>query len=332
MYQETALETTAKVGNFPFFTQVVSQNTISSLVPTFLRHGQFELSFAVQTIKKYEECLGMIVRDIGDLSVEAITLTNVTELKQKIIMRGAGDARVASMIFALKSLLKFCRENLELEVLDYRKIKSPKRRRREVLFLTPEEIQQFIDAIKYQNKTREKLVRMDGLRFRTLVEVLLGTGMRISEALSLNRDSIDLGKKEAKIIGKGSKERTVFFSDRCLEWVNFYLEEREDKEPPLFLTQKYTRLSKVDVSSLFKRYAIKAGLNKKITPHILRHTAATTLLFNGCPISHVKEILGHSRLETTCKYYLGVDKRKAKEAHGMYLKFDIEKLPEQAAN
>jgi len=162
---------------------------------------------------------------------------------------------------------------------------------------------------------------MGGLRLRTLTEVLLGTGMRISEALQLDRDGIDFGKREAKIIGKGRKERTVFFSERAIQWIKYYLEARADSEKPLFVTNQMTRLRREDISKLFRRQAEKAGINKKITPHILRHTAATNLLFNGCPIAHVKEILGHERLETTCKYYLGVDKTKAKEAHGKYLNF-----------
>lgn len=162
---------------------------------------------------------------------------------------------------------------------------------------------------------------MDGLRFRVLVEVLLGSGMRISEALSLNRNSIDYDKGEAKIIGKGNKERTVFFNQRSMDWVKRYLSLRTDNEPPLFITQYKTRLSKVDVPGYFKRYVKKSGITKKLTPHILRHTMATNLLFNGCPISHVKEILGHDRLETTCRYYLGLDKTKAKEAHGRFLNY-----------
>ncbi len=318
MYTENTLETIAVVGTS-------SAYKIGQLVEGFIRYIKFELSLSPQTAEKYQDALGWVIRDIGDIEVTQINQNHITLLKQRMMIRGAGEARVGTIIFALKSFLKYCREFLELEVLDNKKIKSPKRHRREVLFLTPEEIQQFISTIKLERSwnggTREKTYRMEGLRFRTLVEVLLGTAMRISEALSLNRDSIDFEKKEAKIIGKGNKERTVFFSDRSLEWVRLYLAERKDEEKPLFITQRLSRMSRVDIHGLFKRYVIKSGINKKITPHILRHTAATTLLFNGCPISHVKEILGHERLETTCKYYLGVDKRKAKEAHELFLNY-----------
>jgi integrase/recombinase XerD len=72
----------------------------------------------------------------------------------------------------------------------------------------------------------------------------------------------------------------------------------------------------------FQRLGRKAGLDKKVTAHILRHTMATTLLFNGCPIGHIKVALGHERLDTTCRYYLGLDLRAAKEAHQEFLKYD----------
>lgn len=299
--------------------------TFSELIPLFIRHAQYELSMSGETTKKYTESLGWVVRHLGDLQVRNLDLGYVTVLKQKIIGRGAGDARVASIVFALKSFLRFCLEALELPVMDYKKIKSPKRKRREVIFLTNEEIRQFVESIKFENnwdgKSRKRCIRMDGLRFRTLVEVLLGTGMRISEALSLNRSHIDWEKKEAKIIGKGSKERTVFFSDRALQWIKFYLDNRTDAAEALFITHSLKKWDRADISKIFKGYVRKSGITKKITPHILRHTMATNLLFNGCPIGHIKEILGHERLETTCRFYLGLDKSKAKEAHGKYLNF-----------
>ncbi|MHB8871036.1 MAG: tyrosine-type recombinase/integrase [Candidatus Doudnabacteria bacterium] len=304
-----AIESTSRYGD----------SKISSLLPLFVKHAQYELSFSPRTVEKYEECLRTAIRHVGDLPVEKIDLAIITDLKARIIQGGAGESRIAQIIFSIKSFLRYCSEYLELAVYDYKKIKSPKRSRREVIFLTNEEIEQFVNSIKIHDS--RKHVLMIGLRFRVLVEVLLGTGMRISEALSLNRDTVDFEKAEAKIIGKGNKERTVFFSSRSLDWVKYYLSKRKDNEEALFVTSWFSRLKTVDVSKLFRTHRKRAGIVKKLTPHILRHTVATTLLFNGCPIAHVKEILGHERMETTCRYYLGVDKRKAKEAHKVYLNF-----------
>ncbi|MCL5667276.1 MAG: tyrosine-type recombinase/integrase [Patescibacteria group bacterium] len=323
---ENPLESTAFQANStpPADVEVLGEK-ISTIVPGFLRYSQYERSLSAQTAQKYGESLGWVVKHLGDLPVKSLDLGYVAILKQKIIDRGAGESRVSSITFALKSFLRYCKDVLELPVLDPLKIKPPKRRRREVIYLTNEEIHQFINAINFEKfwngKSRKRCIRMDGLRFRTLVEVLLGTGMRISEALNLKRSQINIEKKEAKIIGKGGKERTVFFSERSLEWIRFYLDNRNDNIEWVFVTHSGLKWDRADISKIFKGYARRAGITKKITPHILRHTMATNLLFNGCPISHVKEILGHDRLETTCRYYLGLDKSKAKEAHGKFLNF-----------
>jgi integrase/recombinase XerD len=157
-----------------------------------------------------------------------------------------------------------------------------------------------------------------------LVEILLGTGVRISEALSLNRKDINWEEKEAKIVGKGNKERRIFFTDRSLYWLRRYLEWREDDHEAVFVTKDpVNRLNRDDVWRFFSRHRKLAKIEKKLSPHILRHTVATNLVFSGCPIVHVKEILGHERLDTTCKYYLGVDKEEAKKAHRQYLRLLI---------
>lgn len=323
MLEKNALETTAIEGVFAGQRVENHQPRISNLIQSFLKYAQYELCLSVSTVKKYEDSLGWVIRDLGDIQAEAITPGHFIELKQKMTMRGAGNSYIASRIFAMKSFLRFCREAMNLNVLDEKQVRPPKIRRREVLYLSNEEVREFVDGIKIYNQSRKfkDTVQMDGLRLRTLVEVLLGTGMRISEALSLDRDGIDFEKGEAKIIGKGSKERTVFFTQRAMEWIRFYLKERTDSERPLFITRQLNRLKPYDVSFFFRRHVKKLGMSKKITPHILRHTVATNLLFNGCPISHVKEILGHSQLETTCRFYLGVNKEKAKEAHNQYLNF-----------
>ena len=136
-------------------------------------------------------------------------------------------------------------------------------------------------------------------------------------------------KREAKIVGKGNKERIVFFTDRALQWLRRYLEARGDDNAPLFVCMDgASRLKRPDIWRFFARVRRLAGISKPVRPHLLRHTAATRLLFNGCPIGHIKEILGHERLETTCRYYLGLDHRAAKQAHQRYLVYAPAELSE----
>lgn len=291
----------------------VEGNLISTLIDGFLEYSQYELNFSPKTVYKYRESLGWFVRDIGDKNIGDLTVQDFVHLKKQMMQRGAGQSRIASVVFATKSFLNYCRTFLRLSTLDPKQIRPPKRVKREVIFLSKEEIEAFIDTIGSRTLTN--------LRFRTIVETILGTGMRISEVLSLNRKDIQWEKKEAKIIGKGNKERRVFFTDRALEWIRKYLECRHDSYEAVFITTgNPQRLTPTDIWRFFKRHREKARITKKLTPHILRHTVATNLVFNGCPIVHVKEILGHERLDTTCKYYLGVDKELAKKAHSQYLR------------
>jgi integrase/recombinase XerD len=152
--------------------------------------------------------------------------------------------------------------------------------------------------------------------------MLLATGMRISEALRLNRNDVDFEKREAMVLGKKNKPRTVFFTERSLEWLSKYLALREDSDSALLVCNDHTRLTADSVISMFRYTKKVAGLTSPITPHILRHTMATMLLRNGCPIGYIKELLGHTDLQTTCRYYLGtLDHGDVKKAHNKYLSF-----------
>jgi integrase/recombinase XerD len=134
----------------------------------------------------------------------------------------------------------------------------------------------------------------------------------------------DETRREAKTIGKGNKQRVLFFTERALEWLQRYLSRRRDDEESLFVTRgdQPHRLAYDTVKNVFKHVTRQAHLSKKVSAHNLRHTMATTLLFNGCPIGHIKELLGHERLDTTCRYYLAIDVRAAKEAHQRFLIYE----------
>ena len=295
---------------------------LSAVLPPFLQYAQAELQFSAQSLIKYEDCARQIRRIVGDRPVDSYTKDDVLTLKAILLSRQLSVSRQVSILSAFKRILSYCREE-GLEVLDPDCITVPRRPRREVAYLTAEEVERFVAAIPLT--TLKDKPHLAGLRFRALVEVLLGTAMRIGEVLSLDRDRIDFKAREARIIGKGNKERTVFFTGRSLYWLGKYLAARTDNTAAVFAVEDGTaRLSRADIWRPFKRNRLHAGINKRITPHLLRHTAATQLLFNGCPVGHIKEILGHERLETTCRYYLGLDHRAAKAAHEKYLTYGSE--------
>ena len=299
------------------------QATIRELMPYFLGYGKVELRWAAGTLASYEDAMGWVIRWLGEIPPGRITSQHILLIKAECAKRNVGPNRIAHHLAALKAFLRFCQLAVGIETMDVKQIRMPRIPKREVQFLTPDEIQQYVSAIPIRKGP--KSLDMKWLCFRTLVEVLLGTGVRISEALSLKRSSINFQTGEATIIGKGNKERVIFFSPRSLNWVKEYLLRRQDRGEALFVIGRQGKGLEQQVAlSWFRRFRTSIRFPKPVTAHMLRHTVATTLLFNGCPIGHIKEILGHDRLITTCNFYLGADKRAAKKAHGDFLDYEAE--------
>jgi site-specific recombinase XerD len=290
--------------------------TLEQLIPQFADYIVYDLRYSPNTAKKYTESLRWIMRDLPHLVYpQDLTLPAITELKKRTLLRGASESRANSIIFPLRKFLAYCHEVHGIVTINPRDIKPMKIPKRDVIYLKPEEIEQFVRVMP--------TTTIQGLRMRALVEILLSTAMRISEALSINKDDIDWEGKEVTIIGKGNKQRTVFLNDRAISWVQMYLLRRKDSHPSLFVTfGQPKKLSTYDLSRQFKGYARNAGLKKKVTPHILRHTAATIMSHKGADIRVIQQILGHSDIETTARYYLGTDKTSLKEAHAKFLRYD----------
>jgi integrase/recombinase XerD len=157
------------------------------------------------------------------------------------------------------------------------------------------------------------------LRLRTFIEVMVNTGMRPSEALRLKRSDLAAHPQEIEIIGKGSKKRDVYFSDRPYYWIDHYLSKRHDDLDALFVTHNGSEepraLALRSAEEGFHRLLTKSTLKKRIVLHTLRHTFATLYMANGCPPDYVARLLGHSSTKTTRRYYLAVTQKHAKKAY-----------------
>jgi integrase/recombinase XerD len=282
----------------------------------FLVHGQSERQYAKETIAKLRDCFSAwILPELGARDPEALSRMDIMNFRAALVMGKLGVNRQYSILMAMKVFLKFCRRVLKLNCLDPdTEISLPRRPKPHVHYLTNEEVDQVSKAIRTNT--------FSGLRMRVLVEVLLTTGLRISEALSLDRQPFEQGQTEVSIIGKGGKLRTVFFPQTALEWIRRWLYFRDDDYPAVFVTTGIPRrLDRYDISKYFKDLKIKAGIDKPLTPHILRHTFCTNLRNNGADISLIKELAGHEDIQTTAKYYLGIDRRVLKEAVSKYLNY-----------
>ena len=298
---------------------IVSTQTLEldfqSLLLKCIDYWRYDAELAEETILKYQQVLGRIFRDLkGVTSPLQLRIDHITELKKIMKQRGVGPAGINSAVFALRKLLTYCRDIKKLKVLDPKEIMRAKDVKREIVSLIKEEIIAFLKTMNI------KTIR--GLRMRALCQLLLSTGMRISEALSLNRNDLDWERGEVQIIGKGNKQRTVFLTKEAGKWIRLYLEKRKDDNPALFVTiGSPKRLRRYDMSKQFKVYARKAGVNKKVTPQTLRRTFASILVNNGSNLFAVQQMLGHADIKTTSKYYISADKEAIKAAHKKYLSF-----------
>lgn len=230
--------------------------------------------------------------------------------------KGLSVATQSYHLIALRGFLKYLAKR-HIKSLDPALVDLPRSHRPQVTFLHVDEIEAILNQIPVDNET--------GLRDRAILELLFSTGLRISELIALNRDSVNLERKEFMVRGKGQKDRPVFVSDSAALAVADYLSERKDSLPALFLNNSknqplagtsgdYRRLTPRSVERIINKYVRAAGITKHVTPHTLRHSFATDLLMNGADLRSVQSLLGHSNISTT-QIYTHVTDPHLKEIH-----------------
>ena len=184
-------------------------------------------------------------------------------------------------------------------------------------FLHVDEIDRILAEIPLDTET--------GLRDRAIFELLFSSGLRVSELINLDREHVNLKRREFMVRGKGQKDRPVFISEQAAEAIADYLAERTDKLPALFLNnsrhrpsadskEDERRLTPRSVQRIVDKYVRLAGITKHVTPHTLRHSFATDLLMNGADLRSVQSMLGHSNISTT-QIYTHVTDTHLREVH-----------------
>lgn len=233
-----------------------------------------------------------------------------------------GDLKRQTQNYFLVALRSFFRYLIKqnMKVISPEMIELGKQGDRTIKFLSSEDLEKLFSAVTYDN--------IMGLRDRTILEVLFSTGLRVSELVSLNKEDINSKTGEFTVIGKGQKARIVFISKRAKMWLSKYLNKREDAYRPLFirysgpsskegLTDESRRLSVRSIERMIDKYRKKAGITKRIGPHVLRHSYATDLLSHGADLRSVQEMLGHKNISTT-QIYTHVTNLRLKEIHEKY--------------
>lgn len=298
----------------------MSQN-INELKQQFLEHLEIEKGRSLKTVENYDRYLKRFlhfaeVEDPKDIDEETLRKyrlwlnrqpndRKVIGLQETLNKKTQNYYLIALRMF-LKYLLRRKVDSLSPDQIDLAKVSQ-----RDLDLINEDELKRLINAPK-DGSPKE-------LRDRAIMELLFSTGLRVSELCSLNRDSVDMARDEFSIRGKGGKVRVVFVSDEAKNILKNYLDKRQDTEDAMFIQlggkkSDSMRLTPRSVERIVAYYARKAGISKKVTPHVIRHSFATDLLRNGADIRSVQVMLGHSNISTT-QIYTHITDKELRNVH-----------------
>lgn len=298
---------------------------INEAIRRFLEYIEIEKGRSLNTIDNYNRYLTFFenylrdkgIKDVKDIKRQDIRdfrmslnrkkNTNISKSKDEYI----GKKTQNYYLISIRSFLKFLQKN-EIQAVSPETIDLAKIPERHISFMTDSELSALINAPKNPQNQNNPYIYRD----MAIIELLFSTGLRVSELCSLSND-LDLSQGEISVRGKGSKVRVVFLTEDALRAVNEYKTKYLDNNK--IVNDKLFPVTPRTVERVIKKYAILAGISKKITPHILRHSFATNLLQNGADIRSVQAMLGHSNISTT-QIYTHVTDSHLKNIHKSFHK------------
>ena len=294
----------------------------------FLEHVEIEKGNSLKTVNNYDHYITRFLEFAKINEPNEITDDKIREFRlflnrqPGVKVRGQSASTLKKNtqnyhLIAIRSFLKYLMKrritSLPPDRIDLAKIKE-----RSLDLISTDELSRLLKAPLVENVAGKKDDTLKILRDKAILELFFSTGLRLSELCSLNRD-LDLSKDEFSIRGKGEKVRVVFLSDSAKDAIREYLKNRKDLDEPMFIqysrnSGKGNRLTPRSIERIVKYYAIKAGISKKVTPHVIRHSFATDLLSNGADIRSVQMMLGHANIATT-QIYTHITDKQLRDVH-----------------
>ena len=290
---------------------------LKGLKTQFLEYLEIEKGRSVKTVENYDRYLNRFFIFAKVKSPSQVTEQMVREfrmnLNRSVGVTGTMKKNTQNYhLIALRAFLKFLRKR-DVDSLNPERIELAKTSGRDLDLITADELNRIMKAPSGDE--------LPALRDRAILELLFSTGLRVSELCNLNQD-LDLSRDEFSVRGKGEKVRVVFLSSEAKSAVAAYLKKRGDMSEALFVSygkgapksKDLPRLTPRSVERMVKSYATKAGITRKVTPHVIRHSFATDLLGNGADLRSVQALLGHANIATT-QVYTHVTDKHLREVH-----------------
>lgn len=288
---------------------------IKKLKQEFLEYLEIEKGRSLKTVENYDRYLTRFFDFLKITDPKQITDDKVREFRLWLNRQKPNQKKEDTLkkktqnyyLIALRVFLKYLIKR-DVKSLAPDKIELAKVSDRSLDLISHDELVRLMNAPSNKD--------LKSLRDKAILELLFSTGLRVSELCSLNSD-IDLKKDEMSVRGKGEKIRVVFLSQEAKDAVAEYIKNRKDMEEALFVSfgkGGAKRLTSRSVERIVKYYAIKAGITKKVTPHVIRHSFATDLLQNGADLRSVQMMLGHSNIATT-QIYTHITDKQLRDVH-----------------
>jgi integrase/recombinase XerC len=289
---------------------------LNSAIQNFLEYCEIEKSYSQHTIDSYRLALAQFYdyltdEDIEQPVIEEISAHDISPFLGWLHDKGHNKATLRLKISAIKSFFKYCYRMEFIESNPAALVRTPKAERKLPSFLLKTETENLFIKIQEDEPV--------ALRNMALLELLYGSGLRVSEALQLNVHDITSGQSQIKIRGKGSKDRIVPLGKSTLTAIGSYLKMRSmllrnHEENALFISKRGKRLNSVGAYRVVNKALQSVTESAKKSPHVLRHTFATHMLDNGADLTAVSSMLGHSSLSTT-QIYTHVSVERLKEVY-----------------
>ncbi len=290
---------------------------IKECIDKYVQYLRVERGLAKNTIDSYVSDIMHFFAYFGAAKVTSddLLISDLTDYMRKQASDGLKPSTIARRLSSTRRFYLFLMREKIIN-FDIPKIDPPRKIKKLPTFLTYDEVERLLAAPSKKSP--------DGIRDQAMLEIMYGTGLRVSELVHLSLSSVNIKKGYITVIGKGDKERIIPVGDYALNALNKYLSEIRihnpgRRSPYIFLNRYGKPLSRQFFFLRIKKYALKAGIEKNISPHTLRHSFATHMLNNGAELRAVQEMLGHSKIATT-EIYTHVTTSRILSAYDTYLK------------
>ena len=265
----------------------------------FINYLSNEKRYPLTTINSYELDISFYLRYMEEhhLNYKSINKDQIREYLKYLDDLKYKNTTISRMLSALRHFYSYLELHNKADNNLFKSIRNPKKEKKLPNFLQGDELDKIFDSIDIDTDL--------GLRNRLIVELLYATGLRVSELVNLKVSDIDLKSREINVIGKGNKERIVFYGEYASKYLNMYLDSARSNlldgkaSKYLILNTRGEQITSRGIQKIVLKIVDDAALKHHVSPHVLRHTFATDLLNNGADLKSVQELLGHESLSTT---------------------------------